>query len=229
MAEEFNYQTPYLYAYNNPLRFIDKNGKDGWDIVAGIVIGAVTNVVPGSTNLRNQYTPNDASDYNNSLRSTDASFIALGDGMQKGGGVAAVGGLAVAGAAAVATLAVVDAPVTIPAAGVGLAIAETGATVAVTGTLVKGNATLNMKKGYNYGKGTDGNSKKATDSSKNEKHGDNGRELTKSEKQINGYKEDLKTAAGNNKKKIQQKIKNVQRSALKSKKGIEDTNRGKRN
>lgn len=69
----------------------------------------------------------------------------------------------------------------------------------------------------------------AKDSSPNEKHGDDGRALTKADKQIKVLEEKLEAATGTAAKKIKQKIKNIKQTAQKKKKGTEDTRSGKRN
>ena len=117
----------------------------------GALIGTVTNIIPGTTNLRNQYTPNNGNDYNNSLRATDASFMAIGEGMKTGGGIATVSGLAVAAVGGTATLSVVGAPVTVPVAGVGLAVAGTGLGVTAVGAGIQANV-INNSTSYSYGK-----------------------------------------------------------------------------
>ena len=65
-------------------------------------------------------------------------------------------------------------------------------------------------------------------SGKNEPHGDKGRAKTKANKQIDGYKEKLKTATGNEKKRLNQKIQNVRQNAEKKAKGDTDHMRGNR-
>jgi len=35
LAEKYYSLTPYHYTYNNPMRFIDINGEDGWDVALG--------------------------------------------------------------------------------------------------------------------------------------------------------------------------------------------------
>ncbi|SKA47371.1 RHS repeat-associated core domain-containing protein, partial [Chitinophaga eiseniae] len=65
-------------------------------------------------------------------------------------------------------------------------------------------------------------------SSKNERHGDGGRAKSKAEKQIEQYREQLKTATGREKKQIEQKIKNVQRDAAQKAKGEEHSRANKR-
>lgn len=67
----------------------------------------------------------------------------------------------------------------------------------------------------------------ATNSSKNERHGDDGRAKEKAERQIADLEAQLANASGSEAKKIKQKIINVRRTAQKKKKG-EEHSRGKK-
>ena len=107
---------------------VDPDGNDWWDTVVGTAIGVVTNVVPGSTSLRNSYTP------------TDAAAMVIGEGMVKDGSGAITSGLAVAAVAGTASLALVDAPLTV--------------IVAAGGVVLMANGAANTSQGYNYGEKT---------------------------------------------------------------------------
>ena len=61
----------YCYCAGNPIRFSDKKGQSIKDAVVGYAVGFVTNIIPGTTGLRDSYTPTDAVDYNNALQTTD--------------------------------------------------------------------------------------------------------------------------------------------------------------
>ncbi len=49
LAEKYYSLTPFHYTYNNPMRFIDINGEDGWDVALGCltVAGGVSQWVGG--------------------------------------------------------------------------------------------------------------------------------------------------------------------------------------
>ena len=68
----------------------------------------------------------------------------------------------------------------------------------------------------------------ASDSSKNEKHGDGGRAISKSQQDIARLREQLKTASGRDKKKIEQKIQNITKAAQRKAKGEEHSRGAKR-
>ena len=74
----------------------------------------------------------------------------------------------------------------------------------------------------------DGDGKKSKDSSKNEKHGDGGRSLSKTEKQIKELEKKANQSSGREKTKIQNKIKKIKQTSQKHKRGEEHGRRTKR-
>jgi len=160
LAEKYYSVSTYAYVGNNPVRLIDPNGMDWFDSVVGVGIGIVTNIFPG-TNLRSEYTPTDAIDYNRALQMTDAATMAAGGVMMVGGADAiAVGsGIAAVGGGISATG--VGVPIGGSVAVVGGTTVASGTASVAAGSYLMVNAANNQTKGYNYGenKGIQVNSK----------------------------------------------------------------------
>ena len=157
--------SPYSYCFNNPLRYIDSNGEDGWDIVAGYGIGFITNIIPGTGALRDSYTPNDPSDYNNALQGVDNASMAAGAAMIASGGSAMAAGEGTVALGAVA--AVATGGVATPTVVIGGTIQTAGATTAAAGVMMMSNASQNKQAGYDRGgKGTQGSKSKEGEYSK---------------------------------------------------------------
>lgn len=69
--------------------------------------------------------------------------------------------------------------------------------------------------------------RKRAGSSKNEKHGDSGRSMTKAEQQIQDLQDQMQGANKKTRKKLQNKINNIKRDAQKKAKGEEHSRTGK--
>jgi RHS repeat-associated protein len=153
LAEKYYNISPYAYCNNNPVRFVDPDGRDWKDKVMGAVIGIATNVVPLSTGLRNLYSPNDAADYNNTLQAVDNTAMAVGTLMMIDGGIdiAAGQGVATAGAAITVGSGGTGAEVGVPVAGAGEVISGIGVAKVATGAVTLFNGANNASQGYDYG------------------------------------------------------------------------------
>ena len=92
MANKYPQISSYNYCIWNPIRIIDPDGRDGWDKIAGICIGFVTNVVPGTSRLRDIYSPTNMADYNSSLRAADNTTMVVGGLMATVGAMGAIAG-----------------------------------------------------------------------------------------------------------------------------------------
>jgi len=153
-AEKMGAWSPYGYCYNNPMRYIDPNGQDGWDVVVGYGIRILTNIIPGTGNLRDAYTPTDASDYNGALRGADNISMAVGAAMVADGGQRTLSGTSIVAAGAAMTVGSggVLAEAGVPVIVAGSTQAGVGAVEAATGGLLMYNAASNSKDGYERGK-----------------------------------------------------------------------------
>ncbi len=148
-------QSSYSCFDGNPILLSDPNGDDTKDKIAGIVIGALTDVfsiVPGSgEGIRNLYPPTDAADYNNALQDTDNVMSAAGIVMQAHG-IATIGvGVTTMGAGAAAVLTGVGAPAGAAAITAGGIVTAEGGIETGAGGLLQTSVNNNQKAGYNYG------------------------------------------------------------------------------
>jgi len=135
-AEETPEQSPYCYAFNNPVRYRDENGDDGWDVVEGIVNAVSDDATIGITNRSSNANYDDAGDYNTGQTIGHLVGFVLGGLETISGGGTAVGGsiVAVAGSETI---------IAIPA---GTAIAIKGGAMMALGTMMMAKATDGLKK-----------------------------------------------------------------------------------
>ena len=154
LAEKMYSWSPYAYCYNNPMRYIDPNGQDGWDIIVGYGIGLLTNVLPNTGFLRDAYTPTDVSDYNNALCGMDNASMAMGIGMVSFGGGTMLAGetMTAAGIALTVGSAGSASAVSVPTAISGVVMTEAGAITVAAGVNMMSNAQQNKDAGYDRGK-----------------------------------------------------------------------------
>lgn len=142
-------ESPYACFGGNAILNADPLGDDWGDVIAGLLIGAVTNVLPNSTSLRDKYNPTDAIDYNNALKGVDNAAMVGGAGMVLMGGAKATGGLVAAAAGA---------PVAGVGAAPGLVVAGVGVIEMGAGVVLTVNGANNKKAGYEYGEQKSGTS-----------------------------------------------------------------------
>ncbi len=123
-------------------------------MVIGYAVGALTNIVPGSGHLRDQYTPTDSHDYNSGLRTSDNVAAATGSVLIKAGlgGMAGGSAMMAAGVAVTlssgGTLAVAGTPV----AAAGGELVAVGAASTTAGVVLMANSAENKSGGYERGK-----------------------------------------------------------------------------
>ena len=127
---------PYAYCGGNPIRYSDYEGLGWWDKAIGFITGIVTNIIPGSSPLRDVYSPSDAADYNSGLLQADiATMKAAQVGGRTGTGAMATG-VTIAASGAVAVTTVGGAPVGAGIGGVGATVATAGVEIASAGMLL---------------------------------------------------------------------------------------------
>ena len=225
LAGKYAGYSPYSYCGGNPIRFTDRDGLDWKDKAKGYAIGVITNIVPGTSALRDAVTVTDASDFNGALERTDRASMVVGASMAGGGaGMVAAGEYAAATGGAVA-LSGAGAPAGAVVATGGATLIAAGAATATAGTMLMANAGKNASEGYDRGRTS---SKGSVDNGKNEKHGDGGRALSKSERQVKELQDRVNnTHSRRERRRLEQTIKNIKRDADKKAKGEEHSRSNK--
>ena len=152
MAEKYYPISPYTYCAGNPVNLVDPTGEDIWDKLFGFLVGYFTNITPGTSIVRDWYSPTSSTDYNNVLRDIDRAAEVVGDVALTAATVEGITGAAMTAAGGGIAASVAGAPEGVAVAGSGAALIVESAKLGVVGTLFKANSKANQAGGYERGK-----------------------------------------------------------------------------
>ena len=234
LAEMSRRWTPYNYCYNNPLRFTDPDGMQAFDSMNPNLYDKSENTLNWIENNNTRHTDgetdppasvkkdgktyvNTTSEGNNIVYTEEVQIeevVISGKGTEKAN---LESSNASAGLASAWTIAVAEPT---PFGEILMAIVTTGAVLYYGQDIIDeiGKAITVQYNSMNS----------SSDSGKNEKHGDGGRAVSKSENQINELEGKLAGSSRKERQKIEQKIRNIRQSAQKAKKGEEHSKANKR-
>ena len=164
LADKYYSISPYAFCNNNPVNYIDPDGRDILDKFAGYSLGLLSNIVPGTGRVRDLYKPTDSRDYNSALRDVDNAAAVLGTEMTKVGGAGMIAGGTAAAAGVGMTVASGGAAAVVgaPVAALGAEVAIAGAKTTAAGMILMANSAQNKSGGYERGNTSSGKSSEIT-------------------------------------------------------------------
>ena len=152
LSEKYYGISPYAYCNGDPVNLVDLDGESWGDKVVGMLVGTLTNLIPFSSFLRDFYSPDNSTDYNNALKSTDKAAMITGEVLTTGGTAAMAAGTIATEAGGALALSGVGAPAGAVATTAGATATIAGATATAEGAILMANSASNSSQGYSRGK-----------------------------------------------------------------------------
>ena len=153
LTDKYPHISGYAYCGWNPIKYVDTDGNSAKDKIMGWTLGSITNAIPlaSLTNIRDSYTPDNPSDYNNSLQCVDNLAFCAGAALMASGAADIVGGTAIAEAGLAVATTGAGAPEGAGVAVVGGSLIGTGLLKGVIGSSLMANSSNNKGSGYSRG------------------------------------------------------------------------------